>query len=191
MSVTTDEFMNFFGGLEKGKLLAWKALQWAVNRNDDKKKVDVHVRDILRVMWPAALDEDVEQMFRIFVAVKHIDNAVKEPPKVIGAQARSELIENFKYMDTKHVGRIPFVELAAFGLVDDDTMTSLIQEFDTNGDGMISQEEFVEMMCPDGMRASTEARSCRDKNGRKLIYVDTTEMNLPIGGYTGWAYDDG
>ena len=35
-------------------------------------------------------------MFRIFINAKHIDNAVREPPKIISAQVRAELSENFK-----------------------------------------------------------------------------------------------
>ena len=46
------------------------------------------MRDILRVMWPASLEDDVEQLFRIFSAAKHLENAVKEIPKIISSQAR-------------------------------------------------------------------------------------------------------
>ena len=57
--------------------------------------------------------------------------------------------------------------LTSMGLVADDTLKDLIKQFDQDGDGQISQEEFLEMMCPDGFRAHPEAtRVYEVMNGR-------------------------
>lgn len=55
---------------------------------------------------------------------------------------------------------------------------------------MINEEEFLEMMCPDGYRAHVDAKRCRDNDGNELLYIDTGGTDA-MGQFRGWTLVDG
>merc|ERR1711957_629872 len=77
---------------------------------------------------------------------------VPEPPR-LPKKRRKELLENFHYLDKAHRGLITFTDLMTGGLVDEQMMKELSSKYDLNGEGILSEDVFLEMLCPYGYQA--------------------------------------
>jgi len=57
-------------------------------------------------------------------------------------------------------------------------LQSILLQFDTDGGGLLNENGFLEMMCPEGFLAYELVTKVIDTNGNALVYVEGPETKL-------------
>jgi len=79
------------------------------------------------------------------------------------------LVAVFKFFDKDSSGSVSFEEMVDSGLMDRETATSYLREWDKNTSGELCLNEFCEMLCPIGYRAHDKAERGTDAEGRLVV----------------------
>lgn len=138
--------------------------------------------DMMRLMWLGATDEDVAVMTLMFELAR-LQQVSVPPPPLLSKRRRRELFENFKEMDRKGVGCVPYSDLVDAGMVDEAVAKEFQEKYDHDRDGTFDFDEFLEMLCPDGYRAHGNVGEvmCRDGRTVRLVQWECSE-----GQFEGW-----
>lgn len=121
-------------------------------------------------MWPCVTAPEMKQMkawMRDTAAFSH-RNRVKTPPLLDPAELDG-LKSVFRHFDDDNSGEVSMEELVEKGLIYEDQAEAYFEEWDQNGDGCLNLEEFCEMMCPAGFRATANSKIALQADGAKLI----------------------
>jgi len=137
------------------------------------KKIFFTLTDIMRIIWPCAEQKDVSLMKSW---IHEYDSTLKrvDTPPILPNEEMEALRENFKFFDKDRSGSVSYGELSAklidCGLFDKETAQRYMDEWDLDGDGVLSEREFCEMLCHAGYRAHEDSRTCTDSEGYRLIW---------------------
>lgn len=178
--VEFQEFLNFFSRSKADRLLGMRCVNYLIGKakcegNEDREG-GCTVQDMMRLLWLKSTDVDLEKMMRWFCEAEYQRDRVPTPP-LLPRRKRREILENFPRLKFGPSGRIGFRDLVESSLVDEVTMRSL-WEFGEKRES-ISEEDLLEMLCPNGYRAHPNAKSAVDRNGQLLMHV-TNEF------FSGW-----
>jgi Ca2+-binding EF-hand superfamily protein len=174
--VDMQEFTNFFNRNKEQRLLGWKAQQFLGKTGRAK------VEDFLKLLYLEAEETDLAEMKTRFDEEAMFLKAVKEPP-VIPAKVRKELMENFRHLDKARNGHVTFEALVKENILTTAEAHELMAKYDTNNDGKIDENEFLEMLCPHGFRASENAAFATDSDGAPIMKVRSRR-------FQGWIETD-
>jgi hypothetical protein len=135
------------------------------------KKSSFQIEDIMKFLWPAASLLDLKDIHRWTddVSAFLVNLRVKTPP-VLPKSELAELTAVFDFFDADASGTISFEEMIGSGLLDKETATRYMKEFDSDGSRLLSSAEFYEMMCPSRYRAFDGAVRASDENGLRVVY---------------------
>jgi Ca2+-binding EF-hand superfamily protein len=173
--ITIKNFHNFFTRSKEQRLLGWKAMLYLIGETTEKTAT---VQDFLKLLYLRADEKSIKEMMRWYDEESMSTKAVPEPP-VISVKTHQELVMNFKFIDYKRTGILTPADLVNAGLLDQDMCDELMAKFDANGDGTIEEHEFVEMLCPNGYRASQDSTTAIDAEGNPLVKIEGEK-------FTGW-----
>jgi len=188
--IDAGEFMDFFARNKNDRLLCMRAVKYLLSaaRSHDShgRHRKVTREDMLRLLWLKATSEDVAVMLQMFDFQVFMRARVPEPPR-LPKKKRRELIENFKYLDKHSRGRIAFTDLVSGGLVDEHMMKELSSKYDLSGDGILSQDVFLEMLCPYGVQAHDRVQriAMADDSTICKVEVDCTKFQQ-MGEVSAW-----
>ena len=162
--VDMQEFASFFNRNKEQRLLGWKAQQYL------GKTGQARVEDFLKLLYLESSEKDISEMRVIFDEEALFLKAVKEPP-VIPLKVKRELLENFKHLDNSKAGFVTFQALVKGNILTEHEARELMAKYDTNNDGNIDENEFLEMLCPHGYRAYEDANFATDSGGAPIMKV--------------------
>jgi Ca2+-binding EF-hand superfamily protein len=119
------------------------------------KKSSFCLEDMMKLMWLGTMPADTKAMLAWCREFKEeaVRNRVATPP-ILDAQEFEGLCAVFEHFDEDRNGEIQFDKLVTKGLIYVEQVDSYRQLWDANGDGILSLQEFCEMMCPVGYRAT-------------------------------------
>mmetsp|Transcript_66992 Transcript_66992/g.122179 ORF Transcript_66992/g.122179 Transcript_66992/m.122179 type:complete len:695 (+) Transcript_66992:141-2225(+) len=134
------------------------------------KKPFFVIEDMMRLIWPCSSVEDLKKMKQWCEEFALTNAKWRVPtPKVLSANELEALSAVFKYFDKDGSGTVTAEELVHSGLLDREQASRYMAEIDTNGDGEMALNEFCEMMCPNGYRATTSSMIGTDDAGRRVV----------------------
>lgn len=98
-----------------------------------------------------------------------IRNRVATPPCLDKVEYEG-LCSVFEHFDDERQGAIMFDALVTKGLIYTEQVEEYRQLWDSDGNGVLSLDEFCEMMCPVGFRATTRSTMGSQADGKRVIY---------------------
>lgn len=157
-----------YNGLLRG-IAAWKKAK----ATPTQKKEGVSLMTILNWIWPLAHHTGISEMYKHCILFE-LDKLTMPEPPVISGQERAAILALFRTMDQKKTGVLRPVDLAGGDDPADSVRRAYMNAIDDAtvklalGDGNISEERFLEVMCPDGFRGHEDAMEAHlvddDKN---------------------------
>lgn len=135
------------------------------------KKSSFVIEDMMRLIWLGAAHAEIRTMklwCRDFYE-EAVRNRVETPP-VLDEVEYEGLCSVFEHFDENHEGEILFDTLVTKGLIYTEQIEEYRKAWDENGDGVLSQQEFCDMMCPVGFRASSGSEIGTRPDGRRVLY---------------------
>ena len=92
-------------------------------------------------------------------------------PPVLPGDDMAGLRSVFGHFDDDHSGTVSYSELVEKGLIyDDRSGRQFLSEFDRDGNGMLDELEFCQMMCPFGFRAHAGVKTASLPNGDRVVF---------------------
>jgi len=134
------------------------------------KKSSVSIEDMMRLMWLGARQPEVKVMLGWLREFTEEASRTRVPtPPELDAVEFEGLCAVFEYFDENRNGEIEFDKLVTKGLVYVEQVDEYRQLWDANGDGILSLQEFCEMMCPVGYRATNKSEVGFTPDGRRIV----------------------
>lgn len=96
-------------------------------------------------------------------------NKVDAPP-VLGLREYEDLCADFKHFARDYGDELSLEELVRLGIIFPSQILQTRREWDQNGNSKIEMEEFCEMMCPAGYRASQGSRVGTTEDCRRVVF---------------------
>jgi len=118
------------------------------------------------MMWP---EDYVVKAGLVVLSV--LDQFCAFEPPLLPPNRVQELVDNFNFLALAGNGTVRYADLVQADLVDATTMGELKERFDSNHDGIIQAEEFVEMLCPAGFRAHANVNRAVDANAQTMSHI--------------------
>jgi len=177
------EFMEYFQKSNMDRLLCMRCVKYLLSHasrgGHRGSLVKVTREDMMRLIWLKATPWDIAIMIQMFDFHRYLYARVTDPPR-LPKKKRRQLLENFIYLDKLHTGVISFFDLVSGGLVDEFMMSELQSHYDLSGRGILSQDVFLEMLCPYGFRAHERVRRVVTEDGSTIVKVevDCTSFNI-------------
>jgi Ca2+-binding EF-hand superfamily protein len=146
------------------------------------KKSSFAIEDMMRLIWLPASAQDAKTMrqwIREFIedAIRH---RVDTPP-VLDDVEHEALCAVFAYFDDERQGQILFDTLVTKGLIYTEQVDEYRMLWDSDGNGNLSLEEFCDMMCPVGFRATAQSEVGSQADGKRVIYDNSISS---------WKFDE-
>jgi len=196
------EFQDFFAKSKGDKLLCMRCVKYLlataghhVSEQDGLARKSNHVPvtrpDMLRLIWLKATNHDVDIMMQMFDFHTFLNARAPDPP-VLPKKKRRQLLENFYYLDKESRGVIQYMDLMSGGLVDSEMMKELQEMHDPSGSGHLSQDVFLEMLCPYGFLAHERVQRIATTDDQLIVhcYVDCQpEFHLGYHEVSGWILE--
>lgn len=157
--VNTLEFREF----AKRESLDEKLVGTALGR-----KNSFTLEDLLRIMWPCAAHGDVKAMASWVADFKKGEIRAKTP-QPLTKEEYEVLTETFRGLDSDGSGCVEIAELVKTGVLDQETASRFLAEFDDDGSGQLNEAEFCEMMCDSGRRINESATLACDTVGNRIV----------------------
>jgi len=132
------------------------------------KKSTFASEDLMKLKWPRASETDFQSMQKWFSEM-HMESTMINAPPVVAPNVYAELCALFRHYDQDDVKHFTFQDLVTFGLIDKDNVEETRRMWDADGNGVLDMEEFCEMMCPTGHRASTHSKVAMLTDGRRVV----------------------
>lgn len=134
------------------------------------KKSSFVIEDMMRIIWPCATIIDIKTMKQWCqeFAVEANKSRILPPP-VLPRSELEGLCSVFKLFDTDGSNSLTLAEMAKHGLIDEDRIEDC-QEWDKTGNGSLDMQEFCEMMCPAGFRATQQSTIGSLSDGRRVVF---------------------
>jgi Ca2+-binding EF-hand superfamily protein len=185
-----NEFSEFFTRNKSDRLLCMRCVKYLLGsgKQNDANKLALPLvsrEDLMRLIWLKASSEDIVVMHEMFDLHAFKEACAPDPP-LLPKRKRRQLLENFVYLDSNHEGKIAYLDLVNGGLVDMDLMLTLIEMYDHGGHGTISQDVFLEMLCPYGFVAHeriTRMLSAEDTIVCKVHVICPTYVHQEVSGW--------
>lgn len=133
----------------------------------DKKRT-FSSEDLMKLAWPRASEMDFRSMETWFLEM-HTESTMINAPPVVAPNVYEELCALFRHYDQDNVKQFTFEDLVRFGLIDKDHVEQTRRMWDSDGNGVLDMEEFCEMMCPSGHRATKHSRVAMLTDGRRVV----------------------
>jgi len=155
----------------------------------DRVSGTVSIEDVMKAIWPEVSSlESAEELSRLSEArakiwqtmrEQHEDmlrrsSVVNEPP-LLPMEDRTALECIFVDLDNDLDGHVSFDSLASatdalnLPIIDPDTLNHYKREWDADGSGKVTLEQFLLMMCPAGFRAFEGAEVATHENGAAIV----------------------
>lgn len=135
------------------------------------KKSSFTIEDMMRLIWLFATQTETRTMknwCRDFFE-EAMRNRMDTPP-VLDSVEYAGLCSVFEHFDEHRQGEILFETLVTKGLI----YTEQVEEYrilwDEDGNGVLSLDEFCDMMCPVGFRATHKSERGSQPDGRRTCY---------------------
>jgi len=199
--VDVSEFLEFFAKSKADHLLCTRVVKFLMGAGAGKAIADSNNalkasipnctrEDMIRLIWPSAGDRDLFAMYQMFDLQKILSSRVKTPP-LLPKKKHRQLLENFKFVDKQRRGHITYQDLTDSGLIDEEMMNDLRTRYDRSGQGIINQEDFLEMLCPFGCRAHDGVKEMlvEDEVLIRLVYIDSRHLKCGVDQFKGWLRD--
>jgi Ca2+-binding EF-hand superfamily protein len=135
------------------------------------KKSLFSLEHLMGLIWPRAAASDVKTMKEWFHEISEEASRMRvSPPAVLDSTEYQDLCEVFRYFDAEKCGRLSLENLVSLGIIYPDQLAKACKEWDGNGDGMLDEAEFCEMLCPLGCRASQQSTVGTLEDGSRVIF---------------------
>jgi hypothetical protein len=147
--VDTYDFFRWVSDMDKSKHSAflWKAVAGQEER--------IRMKHLLRILWPRAERANLDDMVD-YIEQRNTQNLLRVPePDVMLPEMRNDLAKVFEALDADGDGDITVQELVGAGFMHREEAVEKVDRF-SRGAGSLTVEQFVEMMCPDGIRYSAD-----------------------------------
>eukprot|EP00928_Gymnodinium_smaydae_P094592 TRINITY_DN7965_c0_g2_i6.p1 TRINITY_DN7965_c0_g2~~TRINITY_DN7965_c0_g2_i6.p1 ORF type:complete len:679 (+),score=155.47 TRINITY_DN7965_c0_g2_i6:407-2443(+) len=144
--------------------------------------------DIVRLVWPKSREEDIQFALQLLY-LQDLEQARMPTPRLMPKRIFRELAVNFRHICGDR-SEVRYEELCREGLVDEEGMINLRARYDADGDGVLSCDEFIDMLCPDGYRPTKTSVRATLPDGRPLSYVTATVHGPGGAQFFGWLLDD-
>lgn len=165
--IELQEFMNFFSRKKADRLLGMRCVKFLVG---DKEGASCTVQDMMKLIWLKATPSDIAAMLEVFREAAFHQKRIPTPA-LLPRRKKKELVENFRWLDKEKKGVISYSDLVDSGLVDEQTANELMAKYDTDQSGDLDEDEFMEMLCPNGYRAHSKVTQAVDEHGRGLTFL--------------------
>lgn len=129
------------------------------------------LEDLMKLTWLHASQADIQTIKNWIHEISSdllILKRVKTPP-VLHPDERQELCAVFKHFDSDKLEALSFDTLVNIGLIDSLQVEKTRRDWDSDNNGILDMEEFCEMMCPLGYRASKHSKVGTLADGRRVI----------------------
>jgi len=192
-----DEFLEFFAKSKHDRLLCMKCVKFLLGsdaRNSfatgGSSKATCNRDDFMKLIWLGAKPKDLEVMNQMFDLHRTMGARVKTPP-LLPDKKRRQLLGNFNYLDRRHQGLITYQDMVEAGFIDFEMMEELRLKHDQTGQGIIDEEDFLEMLCPCGCRAHENIKEMisRDDMQIRLVYIDARHLDTGFDWAKCWLPD--
>lgn len=137
------------------------------------KKSSFTMLDMIRLLWPCATLNTIKVMTDwTEEIIEECKQHRVEPPPVLDEEQYDGLCSIFKHYDQeyKSTGELHFDYLVDVGLIYQDQIHKWREDWDADGNGMLDLEEFCDMMCPAGYRATKKSVVGSLEDGRRVRY---------------------
>jgi len=135
------------------------------------KKSSFTLEDMLRTIWMKAKRFEVNKMkdwCKQFI--DEARNARVQTPPVLQQGELDGLKSVFKHYDAEGNGELSFEQLVTLGLIFEDQIDKCREEWDSDHNGVLDMQEFCQMMCPAGYRATRDSQIGTLKDGTRVKF---------------------
>lgn len=143
------------------------------------KKPYCTIDDVIRSIWPCALPPDLELVQKQLDELREGTREAETPaPPLLKAEELEGLIKNFnflkenrdeeEFLDSAELDVLGIRELIAAGFLHQDDAERYFKKYGKSVNDPINCEDFCEMFCPDGFRATASSRIATDEDGNRL-----------------------
>lgn len=146
------------------------------------KKSSFSLEDMMKLVWLSATLADVKTMKGW--CKEHLSHAVRNrvaTPPVLDKTEFEGLCSVFDFFDEDRSDEISFDALVTKGLIYEEQVDEYRRLWDNDGNGILDKDEFCDMMCPIGFRATEKAEIGSRPDGSRVIFD-------PVLG--GWKLDE-
>jgi Ca2+-binding EF-hand superfamily protein len=198
-----DEFLEFFAKSKHDRLLCMKCVKFLLG-SDARNSIATGSRkgkrgtctrdDIMKLLWLQAKPKDLEVMNQMFDLHRTMGARVKTPP-MLPDKKRKQLLGNFNFLDRNSTlgqqGLITYQDMMEAGFIDSEMMEELRAKHDQNGQGVINEQDFLEMLCPYGCRAHEDIKEMINKDDMqiRLVYLDARQLDTGFDWGKCWLLD--
>jgi hypothetical protein len=140
------------------------------------KKSSMSIDDVIKLAWLCASQADVKTMKSWCKEVARNPGILRvSAPPVLPAFEYEGLTSIFRDLDATGDGQVTFKRLVQAGLLHDYQIPRAQAAWDSDGNGTLDEQEFCEMMCPLGFRASASSLVGSRRDGSRVVYDENTE----------------
>lgn len=135
------------------------------------KKSSFAIEDMMRVLWLSTTPSEMRIMksWCREMVEEAIRDRVKTPPVLETADFEA-LCCVFEHFDEDRQGEILLNTLVAKGLIYNDQIEEIRKQWDQDGNGLMSIEEFCDMMCPFGYRSTAKSEVGSQADGKRVYF---------------------
>jgi len=177
------EFLDFFSHSKSDRLCGMRCVNYFVEKNKregiDDEEGGCTIEDIMRLLWLKATDQDVKKMMNWFEEAELQKERIPQPP-LLPERKKQQILANFPSFAKEKKHTISFSELLASGLFTEGALMVVEEQFGKELTKGMTQEELLEILCPNGYLAHKDVKQAVDVEGRPLAWV-TNKI------FTGWV----
>lgn len=139
-----------------------------------RRKSWFSLEDVFRAIWISSTTSDVQTMRTWCKEFAEEERAARvATPPLLQQADLDDLKAVFHHYEEQGTGTISFDRLVELGLIVANEKYDCQKKWDLNGDGVLEIEEFLDMMCPAGYRATKQSRVGMSKDGARIRFDET------------------
>eukprot|EP00747_Dinoflagellata_sp_TGD_P210556 gnl/TRDRNA2_/TRDRNA2_83821_c0_seq1.p1 gnl/TRDRNA2_/TRDRNA2_83821_c0~~gnl/TRDRNA2_/TRDRNA2_83821_c0_seq1.p1 ORF type:complete len:620 (+),score=101.24 gnl/TRDRNA2_/TRDRNA2_83821_c0_seq1:253-2112(+) len=170
-----SEFLSFFNKNKGDRLLGMRCVKYLVGtmheaESTSEQATGCSVEDMMRLMWLGAEPQHIQQMMTWFREGEFQRQRVSTPP-LLSKRKRRQVLENFPQLCKSRNSTMKFSDFMLSGIIDDDKAQELLEQFGKSEYDEITEDDILEMLCPNGYRAHANAKMAVDTDGRSLTFI--------------------